>query len=81
MVLLMHLFISHLDPISIESVAPQSTLMIISSMRLMAINAPSRMRAQSTLRGRAKGVAGLMDPLYSNRQGCNDAPCDEVPCI
>jgi hypothetical protein len=53
MFLLMHLFVPCLDPISVKSVVPKSTLTIVSGMGLVAINAPSRMRAWSTLRGRA----------------------------
>jgi hypothetical protein len=38
---LMHLFVSHLDPISVESVVPESTPTIVSGMGLAAINALS----------------------------------------
>jgi hypothetical protein len=78
---LTYLFIPCLDPISVESMAPESTLMIVSGMGLMEINALSRMRSWSTLRGRAdRGVAGLKDPLFSTWQEHNGALCDEVPC-
>jgi hypothetical protein len=50
---LTHLFISRLDPISIESMAPESTPTIIVGVGLAAVNTPSRMGARSTLGSRA----------------------------
>jgi hypothetical protein len=46
-----HLFITHLDPIVIESVASEIAAMIVSSVIFPAVDAPGLVRAGFTCRG------------------------------